>query len=214
MVDSFAARLQRLLERAQAAPGNPSRREIAREAGISPSYLNDLAAGRRPTPSMDVLERLARRLGTTPEYLWTGDRTVNAWAVLAKHPEYPVVSHPSRTRGDRYKWVVEHLALMYPGHLSVEDIAHETGISMESMEACLRGQWPPTDHQLEVLSELSGVPIRWLRFGDLTLPAFPDMPDVDSAVVAQYVDVMAFAARNRIPPKAIRAMLEAFLVKE
>lgn len=45
-----------------------SLRELAREVGVSAAFLSDIELGRR-YPSDDVLDKIARKLGTTPQAL-------------------------------------------------------------------------------------------------------------------------------------------------
>jgi transcriptional regulator with XRE-family HTH domain len=63
-----------------------SYRGLARETGLSAGYLNHLVQGTRPTPSDEVLERLAAALGVTVDR-FTEHRLRRVVDHLAKHPE-------------------------------------------------------------------------------------------------------------------------------
>lgn len=57
---------ERLRELREAA--DKSLRELAREVSISAAFMSDIELGKR-YPSDDVLEKIARKLGTTPQAL-------------------------------------------------------------------------------------------------------------------------------------------------
>lgn len=63
-VETFGARLRRL------RPG--TLRDMAKGVGISVPFLSDLENNKR-TPSAATLHRLARTLGVSMDYLWTGE---------------------------------------------------------------------------------------------------------------------------------------------
>jgi transcriptional regulator with XRE-family HTH domain len=45
-------------------------KDLAAAANVSPQYLNDIERGRRSPPSDDVVERLAKSLGMSPDVLY------------------------------------------------------------------------------------------------------------------------------------------------
>ena len=63
-----------------------SYRGLARETGLSAGYLNHLVQGTRPTPSDEVLERLATALGVTVDR-FTEHRLRRVVDHLAASPE-------------------------------------------------------------------------------------------------------------------------------
>lgn len=46
-------------------------RDLAKQIGISPAFLSDLENNKR-TPGADTLHRLAKALGVSMDFLWTG----------------------------------------------------------------------------------------------------------------------------------------------
>lgn len=206
---SMAERLRELIDREKRRTPGVGLRKLASDIGVSHTYLGRLAAGVQTNPTIEVLEAITQRFGTTVDYLWRGDRRVNIWPELLASPEFSELSKPTRPRGDRFRWVVLTLATRYPGHLSIEDIAREMGIDEESLRDCLQGRVEPADHQLKVLAELSGVPEKWLRFGAL---AFLDLPArcTDVGRMANYLSAIQAAAAYDVPPEVLQTAIEVW----
>lgn len=199
----LAERLQRLIDREkERAPHLASLRRLGADCGVSHAYLGRLMSGEQSNPTMDVLSALATRFKTTTEYLYHGIHEVNVWQQLLGDPRFVELSQPMTTRGARFAWVSRHLALTFAGHLSYEDQADHMGISPDSLTACLDGRWEPTDHQLQVLSALSGVPERWFRFGALAFVDFGE-PIIAPAQIAQYLRILSLAAHHNMPPNIL-----------
>lgn len=64
-------------------------REVARIAGVSPSYLSELETGKKPAPTPQVIHRLAKVLRVPRrELYWAAGRlTPKAAAVVTAYPE-------------------------------------------------------------------------------------------------------------------------------
>jgi len=65
--ETFGARLRRLRQNANLSQG-----EMIPDVGISKAYLSDLENDKR-TPGAEVLHGLARKLGVSMDFLWTGE---------------------------------------------------------------------------------------------------------------------------------------------
>lgn len=206
--DSLSSRLTDLVTERQSAPDRPSIRQMASAIGISHTYFNALIKGQHENPTMEVMEAIAKFFRTTVDYLWTGKMSVQEWDVLQKDNRFADMSEPSRTRGERFRWVIEHLSSKY-SHLSKEKIAAYMEIRLDSLEACLAGKWEPTDQQLRLASQLSGAPIRWLQFGVLAFLTLPEsVGQIDPAELGRYIKAFSKAVEHGVPFEILETAIE------
>lgn len=159
-------------------------REAAAKAGLSFGYVARLHNGERDSPTVEALEALARVYRTSVEYLRDGRPEVDVWAALTRDPQFRGANAAGPS--DRANTVVYFVSFMYPGHLNLEDVSNYLGMDCSDLSPILKGQAPLSDALLVGISQLSSVPVDWLRLGHFAfLPENLSWPEV-LAFLAQY----------------------------
>lgn len=193
-MDTMQDRLVRCRYRTESLHGHRLRkrgmpyRDVQAKTGYSYSYIRNLEVNADANPSIEMLSALAGVYKTTLEWLRDGNPNVDVWTSFQTTSAYAETSNPSVLPGKRIGAVLQYTIDQYPGHWSVNDLAHYMRVSPEDAHAYLDGERAEPD-LIAWVSELTGVPTSWLHLG-----TYYDIPTYLSDVSWQPGDVRRILA--------------------
>lgn len=149
--------------------------------GITFAYIGKIMSD-SVKPTLDALAAVARVFRTSVEYLREGKVEVDLLGALVRDPQYRLLG--IQAPHERAKGVALMAAMLYAGHLQLQDQAEYIGLDLAEYQAQLDGRAPLADTTLERLADLTSVPLGWLRMGHWYW-LLPEGAEASWAAVAQ-----------------------------
>lgn len=178
-----------------------SQRDLAAAAGLGPSTVAQIEQGIRVELRPSTIDKLATALAVHRAYFTTDDPKDFMRILFTRMSLGDMQLWQEMRPNQRWEWVINEMWFHWGDEWTAQSVAEKLGISSESFEKMLSGEWeiPPVMH--EELAAITGVPVASVLASD---------EEIVDQVLLSYKKAVTAAVKAGLSPERLEQAI-AFL---